>query len=130
MSCSRAAACLSSSSCSWPCVVGRNPGDAPCSCSASQSAALDRMPCRFCLVRRRRARYQGVIAENHRLEPLSALQGVPLCRVRPRRGRLPASHHTRQGVMRRVEVFEHLVHRGRGHGPVGVLLCGTHPARR
>ena len=32
--------------------------------------------------------------------------------------------------MRRVEVFEHLVHRGRGHGPVVVLLCGTQPGRR
>ena len=46
MSSSRAAACLSSSSCSWPCVVGRNPGDAPRSSSASWSAASDRMPCR------------------------------------------------------------------------------------
>ena len=43
---------------------------------------------------------------------------------------LPASHHTPQGVMRRVEVFEHLVHRSRGHGPVGVLLCGTQPGRQ
>ena len=42
---SRAAACFSSSSCSWPCVVGRNPGDAPRSSSASRSAASDRMPC-------------------------------------------------------------------------------------
>ena len=32
--------------------------------------------------------------------------------------------------MRRVEVFEHLVHRGRGDGPVGVLLCGTQPGRQ
>ena len=32
--------------------------------------------------------------------------------------------------MRRVEVLEHLVHRGRGHGPVGVLLCGTQPGRQ
>ena len=32
--------------------------------------------------------------------------------------------------MRRVEVFEHLVHRGRGHGLVGVLLCGTQPGRQ
>ena len=32
--------------------------------------------------------------------------------------------------MRRVEVFEHLVHRGRGHGPVVVLLCGTQPGRQ
>ena len=46
MSSSRAAACLSSSSCSWPCVVGRNPCDAPRSSSASRSAASDRMPCR------------------------------------------------------------------------------------
>ena len=44
MSSSRAAACLSSSSCSWPCVVGRNPGDTPCSSSVSRSAASDRMP--------------------------------------------------------------------------------------
>ena len=43
---SRAAACLSSSSCSWPCVVGRNQGNAPSSPSASRSAASDRMPCR------------------------------------------------------------------------------------
>ena len=46
MSSSRAAACLSSSSCSWPCVVGRNLGDAPRSSSASRSAASDRKPCR------------------------------------------------------------------------------------
>ena len=32
--------------------------------------------------------------------------------------------------MRHVEVFEHLVHRGRGDGPVGVLLCGTQPGRQ
>ena len=32
--------------------------------------------------------------------------------------------------MRRVEVFEHLVQRGRGHGPVVVLLCGTQPGRQ
>ena len=30
--------------------------------------------------------------------------------------------------MRRVEVFEHLVHCG--HGPVGVLPCGTQPGRQ
>ena len=29
--------------------------------------------------------------------------------------------------MRRVEVFEHLVHCGRGHGSVGLLLCGALP---
>ena len=46
MSSSRAAACLSSSSCSWPCVVEQNLGDAPRSSSASRSAASDRMPCR------------------------------------------------------------------------------------
>ena len=46
MSSSRAAACLSSSSCSWPCVVGRNPGDTPRRSSVSRSAASDRMPCR------------------------------------------------------------------------------------
>ena len=88
------------------------------------------MPWRIRLLRRRRARCKGVIAEDRRLEPLSALRGVPLRLVRPRRGRLPASHHTRQGVMRRVEVFEYLVHRGCGHGPVGVLLCGTQPGRQ
>ena len=82
---------LSSSSCSWPCVAGRNPGDAPRSSSASRSAASDRMPCR-------RARCQGVMAEDRCLEPFPALSGVPPCRVRPRRGRLPASHHTCQGV--------------------------------
>ena len=32
--------------------------------------------------------------------------------------------------MGRVEVFEHLVHGDRGHGPVGVLLCGTQPGRQ
>ena len=46
MSSSMAAAWLFSSSCSWPCVVGQNAGDAPRSSSASQSAASDRMPCR------------------------------------------------------------------------------------
>ena len=46
MSSPRAAACLSSSSCSWPCVVGRHPGDAPGSSFASQIAASDRTPCR------------------------------------------------------------------------------------
>ena len=42
---SRVAACLSSSSCSWPCVVRQDPGDAPCSSSVSRSAASDWMPC-------------------------------------------------------------------------------------
>ena len=46
MSSSRGAAYLSSSSCSWPCVVGRNPGDTTRSSSVSRSAASDRMPCR------------------------------------------------------------------------------------
>ena len=46
MSSSRGAACLSSSSCSWPCVVRRNPGDASRSSSASRSVASDQMPCR------------------------------------------------------------------------------------
>ena len=32
--------------------------------------------------------------------------------------------------MRRVEVFEHLVHSGRRHGPVGVLLSGAQPGRQ
>ena len=32
--------------------------------------------------------------------------------------------------MRRVEVFEHFVHSGRGHVPVGVLLCGAEPRRQ
>ena len=32
--------------------------------------------------------------------------------------------------MRRVEVFKHLVHCSRGHGPVDVLLCGTQPGRQ
>ena len=85
------------------------------------------MPCRVRLVCCRRARCQGVIEEDRRLEPLSALREVPLCRVRPRRGRLLASHHTHHSVVRRGEVLEQLVHRGRGHGPVVVLLCGTQP---
>ena len=46
MSSSRAAACLSSSSCTWPCVAGRNPGDAPRSSSVSRSSAPHWMPCR------------------------------------------------------------------------------------
>ena len=46
MSSSRAAACLCSTSYSWPCVAGRNTGDAPRSSSVSRSAASDRMPCR------------------------------------------------------------------------------------
>ena len=46
MSSSRAAACLSSSSYSLPCVAGQNPGDAPRSSSASRSANSDQMPCR------------------------------------------------------------------------------------
>ena len=46
ISSSRAAACLSSSSCSWPCVAGWNPGDARRSSSVSRCAASDRMPCR------------------------------------------------------------------------------------
>ena len=46
MSSSRAAACLSSSSCSLPCVAGLNPGDAPRSSSVSGSAASEWMPCR------------------------------------------------------------------------------------
>ena len=32
--------------------------------------------------------------------------------------------------MRCVEVFEHLVHSGRGHGPVGALLSGAQPGRQ
>ena len=32
--------------------------------------------------------------------------------------------------MRRVEVFKHLVHGCRGHGPVGVLLSGAQPGRQ
>ena len=46
MSSSRVAACLSSSSCSSPCVAGGNPGDAPRSYSVSPSATSDWMPCR------------------------------------------------------------------------------------
>ena len=88
------------------------------------------MPCRVRLVRRRRARCQGVIAEDRPLEPLPALTGVPSRWVRPRRGWLPASRNTRQGVMCRGEVFEHRVHSGRGHGPVGLLLWGPQPGRQ
>ena len=43
---SRVAACVSSSSCSWLCVAGRNPVDAPRSSSVSQSTALVWIPCR------------------------------------------------------------------------------------
>ena len=82
------------------------------------------------LVCRRCARCQGVVAEDRRLEPFPALRGVPSRRVRPRRGQLPASHHARQGVMRRTEVFEHLVHCGPAHGPVGLLLCGAQLGRQ
>ena len=32
--------------------------------------------------------------------------------------------------MRRVQVFEHLVHCGRGQGPAGLLLCGAQPGRQ
>ena len=32
--------------------------------------------------------------------------------------------------MRRVEVFQHLVHSGRGNGPVGVLLSGPSQGAR
>ena len=46
MSSSRATACLSSSSCSWPCVAGPNPGDAPLSASVNRSAASEWTPCR------------------------------------------------------------------------------------
>ena len=46
MSSSGAAACFSSSSCSWPCVAGRNPGNALRSSSASRSGASDQVPCR------------------------------------------------------------------------------------
>ena len=42
---SRAAACLSSSSCSWRCVTGLNPRDAARSASVSLSAASEPMPC-------------------------------------------------------------------------------------
>ena len=71
MSPSRAAACLSSSSCSCPCVVGcvvREP---------ERRLGPDAMPCRVRLVRHWRARCQGVIAEDCRLEPLPALRGSP-----------------------------------------------------
>ena len=88
------------------------------------------MPCRVSLLCCRSARCRGVVAEDRRLEPFPALRGVPSRRVRPCWGRLPASHHVRQGVMRRVEVFEHLVHCGRGHGLVGLLLCGAQPGRQ
>ena len=88
------------------------------------------MLCRVRLVYCRRARCQGVIAESRCLEPFPALRGVPSRRVRPRRGRLPASYHVRQGAMCRVEVFGHLVHSGRGHEPVGLLLCGAQPGRQ
>ena len=69
MSSSRVAACLSSSSCSWLCVAGRNPCDAPCSSSVSRMRCLgvDAHPGRVCLVRRQGARRQGVVVEDRRL---------------------------------------------------------------
>ena len=89
------------------------------------------MPCRVCLVRRRRARCQRLVAGDRRPELFPRSQPPPPPRqVLPRQEQLPASHHARQGVMRRVEVFEHLVHSGRGHEPVGVLLCGAQPRRQ
>ena len=52
------------------------------------------MPCRVRLVRRRRARCQGVIAEDRRLEPLSALGGSPCA------GSVPAGDGCRRPTTR------------------------------
>ena len=82
------------------------------------------------LLRRWATCCQGVIPEDCRLELLPAFGGVPARQVRPRRRRLPAPHDARQGVMRSVEVFEHLVHGRQGHAPVGVLLGGALPGRQ
>ena len=57
-------------------------------------------------------------------------KGVSSRSLRPRQGRLSPTHRARQGVMRHVVVFEHLVHSGCGHGPVGVLLGGAQPGRQ
>ena len=61
---------------------------------------MDAMLGRVRLVHRQSARCQGVIAEDRRLQSLPALRGVSSRWVRPRRGRLSATHCARQGVMR------------------------------
>ena len=55
--------------------------------------------------------------------------GVTLRRVHSCRGEVPAPYRTRQGLVRRVEVLEHLVHGRRGHCPVGMLLGRAQPWR-
>ena len=88
---------------------------------------VDAMPGRIRLVRRRCARCQGVVPEDLCLELFPSLRAVPSRWVQPRQRRLSPTHPARQGVMRRVEVFEHLVHGGCGHGPIRVLLGGVQP---
>ena len=93
MSSSRAAACLSSSSCSWPYVAGRNPGHAPLSASVSQSAASQWMPCLAAFVRNA-AGAQAARMSYRRIAawicfPLSP--PPPFFWVGPCRGQLPAS---------------------------------------
>ena len=90
----------------------------------------DAMPFRVRMVCRRRARCQGVVAEDRCLEPFPALRRFPPARSVPAGDGCRRPTTRRQGVMRRMEVFEHLVHCGRGHGPVGLLLCGAQPGRQ
>ena len=91
---------------------------------------MDTMPSRGCLVRRWCAHCQGVIPEDRRLGLFPGLRGVPSRRVRPCRGRLLGPHRARQGVMRCLEVFEHLVCGCCGHGPVGLFLGRAQPGRQ
>ena len=131
MAFSTAAACISSSSCSWPCVAGRNSCDAPLSPSVSRSAASELTPCpaAFALYTAG-AHAAAVIPKDRRLQPLSALGVVPSSRVRSRQGGLLVPHPAHQGVKRRVGVFKHLVYGCCGHGPTGVLLGGAQPEPR
>ena len=83
---------------------------------------------RIGLVCRQRTRCQGVTPEDHCLESLSALGRVLFWRVQRCLRGAPASLHSHQGFVCRVEVLEHFVHGGCGHCPVGMLL-GRGPAR-
>ena len=130
MSSSRAPACLSSSSCSWPCMAGQNPGDAPLSASVNRSAAVEWTPCRAAFG------WYAAGAQAHRASNrrIAAWSRFPLSEGSP----LIGSNSARdgywrpsacQGVMRWVEVFEHLVNGRCSHGPVAVLLGRAQPAR-